>query len=481
MDDVAQRRSGRLLADLARIVGAANVTDDESARAQASSSWFPLDAKEKQASGNGLPARLHQAVVSPANVEEVAALVRWANETGTPLVPVGGASNTVGGNRPTVGGNSVAVRLARLQNLALDEDSLLCQAGAGHTLGDLEEVLNRHGCTLGHVPQSLHLATVGGSVATNAAGLLSGKYGRQADLTLALEVVLPTGEIVRTAPAPGASAGPDLTRLFVGSEGTLGIVTEATLKLFLLPEARAWAAFTFSTFALGLDALRLMHRTDARPACVRLFDPDGAADLLTRHNLAPGSALLLFAFEGNELSQTGPYQIAHAVCQKSGGTEQPPDLGETFWDERFQTGWLAPNARAGGLADVFALSAAWKQARAVHDGVRAALSPLVTQIHVHAGHADAHGTALDFVFQARAEPATAQAAADLYARICDAAAAACRASGGAFVHHYGVGVARPHALEDQNGPAGQIALARIKAALDPNNILNPGKLLESEP
>jgi len=477
MDDAAQRRPGRTVADLARIVGAANVTTDESARAQASASWFPLDAKEKQASGTGLPARLHQAVVSPANGDEVSALVKWANETGTPLVPVGGASNTVGGNRSTVGENSVAVRLSRLQNLSFDEDSLSCQAGAGHTLGSLEEILNRHGYTLGHVPQSLHLATVGGSVATNAVGLLSGKYGRQADLTLALEVVLPTGEIVRTSPAPGASAGPDLVRLFVGSEGTLGIVTEATLKIHPLPEARAWAAFSFSTFALGLDALRLIHRTDARPACVRLFDGDAAGDLLARHAISPGPALLLFAFEGDELSQTGPYQLAHAVCQKTGGTEQPPDLGETFWDERHQTGWLAPNARGGGLADVFATSAPWKQARAVHEAIHTVLSPMVTQLHVHAGHADPHGTALDFVFQAQAEPATPDAATDLYQRIRDAAARACRASGGAFVHHYGVGVARPGAVEDQNGAAGRLALARIKAALDPAGILNPGKLL----
>jgi alkyldihydroxyacetonephosphate synthase len=387
----------------------------------------------------------------------------------------------VGGNRPAASGNSVAVRLSRLQSLSLDEDALLCRAGAGHTLGDLEDTLNRHGYTLGHVPQSLHLATVGGSVATNAAGLLSGKYGRQADLTLALEVVLPTGEIVRTSPAPGASAGPDLVRLFVGCEGTLGIVTEATLKLSPLPEARAWAAFTFTSFAAGLDALRLIHRTDARPACVRLFDADGAKDLLARHSLAAGSALLLFAFEGNELAQTGPYQLAHAVCQKSGGTEQPPDVGETFWDERFQTGWLAPNARAGGLADVFALSATWKQALPVHDAVRAALSPFVTSLQIHAGHADAHGAALDFVFQARAEPATPDAATDLYEHIRNAAAAACRAAGGAFVHHYGVGVARPDAVADQNGPVGRLVLARIKAVLDPNNVLNPGKLIESEP
>jgi alkyldihydroxyacetonephosphate synthase len=105
----------------------------------------------------------------------------------------------------------------------------------------------------------------------------------------------------------------------------------------------------------------------------------------------------------------------------------------------------------------------------------------VTSLQIHAGHADAHGAALDFVFQARAEPATPDAATDLYKRIQNAAATACRAAGGAFVHHYGVGVARPGAVEDQNGPAGLAALRAIKATLDPRNILNPGKLLESEP
>lgn len=485
-----------LVSALARLVGTPNVSRDAHERARASASWFALDAKEKQQStngnngsgGGGTVARLHQAVVSPASTGEVAAVVRWANETRTPLVPLGGASNTVGGNRATANENSVAVSLARLQTLELDEQSLLCRAGAGHNLGTLEETLNRHGYTLGHVPQSLHLATVGGSVATNAAGLLSGKYGRQADLVQALEAVLPMGDVARfpTSVAPGASggaAGPDLLRLLCGSEGTLGIVTEATLRIFPQPEVRAWAAFTFATFAAGLDALRLIYRTDARPACVRLLDGEAARDRLVRSgvvNAAGNPALLLLAFEGDELAQTGPYQLAHAVCQKADGTEQSPDLGETWWDERHQSGWLAPNARPGGLADVFALSAIWKNARDVESAVRAAVSPLVSRLFVHAGHAYPTGVALDFSFEAQADPGTPEAAAALYTRIRDAAAQACHDAGGAFAHHYGVGIARPSALLNELGPAGLSALRAIKAALDPNNILNPGKLIESK-
>ena len=458
---------------LAALVGAENVLTDEAIRAGVSSNWYPVATKRKQAGGDD-PSRLLRAVVTPGSAEEVSAVVRWANETRTPLIPVGGVSNTVGSTEPER--PSVAVDLKRLQHLSWDEDSLLVRAGAGLGLGALEERLNQHGYTLGVVPQSLHLATVGGSVAANAVGLLSGRYGRLADRTAALEVVLPTGEIVRTHPALGASAGPDLARLFVGSEGALGIVTEATLRMAPLPDVRAWAAFTFADFAAGLDAARLVLRTDARPALLRLFDGDAAEDLLTRSGLPAGEALLLLAFEGDELPQTGQYQMAHAVCQKAGGTERPGDIGEAWWEERFQTGWMAPNARASGLADVLAVSAPWSKLPAVYDAMRRAVSPLVTQLHGHVGHAYPTGAALDITFQAQAEPATPDAAIDLHRRILAAGLNACADAGGSVAHHYGVGVAKRDFLAREHGETGLLLLRRLKAALDPNDILNPGKL-----
>ncbi len=469
-----------LIARLGAIVGAANVKTDETARREASQSWYPRETKQKQSSGNSgggvLPLRLHRAVVFPADAGEVAAVVRWANETRTPLVPVGGSSNTVGGTQPEKNSGSVAVSLSRLQNLTWDEESLLCRAGAGWNLHSLEETLNRHGYTLGQVPQSLYLATVGGSVAANAVGLLSGKYGRQADRTAALEVVLATGVILQTQAAPGGSAGPDIARLIHGSEGTLGIVTEATLHMRPLPEARAWGVFTFPDFVTGLDALRLIHRTDARPAAVRLFDPAGAEEHLGQGGLPTQSALLLFAFEGDELSQTGPYQVAHAVCQKVGGSEQSPDIGEAWWEERFETGWMAPNGRPGGIADVFAVSAPWSRLGGVYAAMGTALAPLVTQRHAHIGHAYASGAALNIIFEAQAEPGTPEAALELYGRITHAAVDACQDAGGLIAHHYGIGSAYRDAMAREWGEAGLATLRQIKAALDPNNILNPGKL-----
>lgn len=457
---------------LAAIVGSAHVTIDAAARTTASTSWYPVETKQKQANG-GVPLWLVEAVVSPGTVDEVAAVVRWANQTGTPLVPVGGASNTVGSTRPPYGG--VAVDLSRLQNLDWDENDLLVHAGAGWNLGQLEEKLNQHGYTLGHAPQSLYLATLGGCVATNAIGLFSGKYGRQADLTRALEAVLPMGEIVRTGSVP-TSAGPDWGRLLLGSEGTLGIVTRATLQMWPLPDVRAWAVFTFGDFRQGLDALRLIHRTDARPSLVRLLDPAGAEELAQRSGLPPGEALLLLAFEGDELVQTGHYQMAHAVCQKVEGVARDPEIGAAWFEERLQTSWMAPNGRAGGLADVLAASASWSNLPKLYDALRAAIGEQVTQLHGHVGHAYATGAALDLTFQAQAEPATPQAAQDLHERIVRTATQACHETGGSIVHHYGIGVARSQALAHEQGEAGLLALQRIKTAFDPNNILNPGKL-----
>lgn len=453
------------------LVGAENVDTGDEARAQASSSWYPVLVKEKQENG-GVPPRVVDVVVAPGEASEVAALVRWANETDAALLPVGGLSNTTGSSQPEGGDGRliVAVRLARLQSVSWDEQSLVVTAGAGLALGALEERLNAHRYTLGHAPQSANLATVGGSIATNAVGVFSGKHGRQSDLSVALEVVLPTGEIARVArDAPG----PNLLGLFHGAEGTLGIVTGATLRMFPLPDVRAWAVFTFPTLSDGLDALRLLHRTDARPAVVRLFDPASAPPRL---EAGPG-ALLLLAFEGDELTQTGQYQMAHGVCQKIGGTERPGEIGENWFDnDRLRTDWTAANGRAGGVADVLAVSASWSVIAGVSQAMRAAVSPLATLLHGQIGHADAHGAAFDLFFEAQAEPATPREAAALHQRIVRAGLQACQAAGGNVAHHYGVGIAKREFLAGALGDNGLTLLRRLKTALDPHNVLNPGKL-----
>jgi alkyldihydroxyacetonephosphate synthase len=457
-----------LLSALTLLAGAGNVRTDEETRERASSSWSPLHAKRRQAGAAPTPA----AVVLPGSAEDVAAVVRWANATRTPLFPVGGGSSTVGNVSPMMP-RGVALDLSRMDAIDWDEESLLVTAGAGCGLGRLEETLNRHDYTLGHFPRSLNLATVGGAVATNAVGLLSGKYGRQADITAAIEAVLPTGDIVRTSPAPGANACFDLHGLLVGTEGQFGVVTAATLRMRPVPEARAWAVFSFKSLGDAIDAARLVYRSDARPAVLRVFDAAAAVDEI-RGVPSGAAALLLMGFEGEELVQTGQYQVAHAVCQHVGGMEQSPDLGDAWFDARYQTGWFAPNARPGGLADVFAVSATWSVLKEVEGAMRRAVAPFVTRLAAQLAHATPNGAALEVAWQAQAEPATPEAAVALYERVAGAAFTACLDAGGSVAHHYGVGPVRWSYVVRGRGGASLRTLRTLKAGLDPNNILNPG-------
>ncbi|HKA30923.1 MAG TPA: FAD-binding oxidoreductase, partial [Candidatus Binatia bacterium] len=174
-------------------------------------------------------------VVRPRATAEVSAAVRTAQRQGVAVVPYGGGSGVLGGAVPPAG--SVVIDLRAMDRLLeIEETSLLVRAEAGLLGGDFERALGARGYTAGHYPQSIERATLGGLVATRSAGQFSTKYGNIEDLLLGLEVVLPSGDTLRLAPVPRASTGPSLREIFLGSEGTLGIVTEVTMRLFPLPE-----------------------------------------------------------------------------------------------------------------------------------------------------------------------------------------------------------------------------------------------------
>jgi alkyldihydroxyacetonephosphate synthase len=235
---------------------------------------------------------------------------------------------------------------------------------------------------------------------------------------------------------------------------------------------RAWTAFTFPSFGEAVDALRLIYRSDSRPAAIRLLDSEAAGALLAQAVIPGASPLLLLAFEGDELAQTGPYQIAYAICRKVGGTAHPAEVGEKWFDEeRSRTDWLAPNARPGGLADVFAVSAPWSDVKAVYAAALAAISPLVTHLDIQISHAYPTGAALICSFQAQAEPPTPEAAIDLYERIAAAGLTAVREAGGSLAHHYGVGSTRRAFFKQERGDGATAALRSLKIAFDPRGIL----------
>jgi alkyldihydroxyacetonephosphate synthase len=242
------------------------------------------------------------AVVRPTNATEVATAVRVLAKHEVAVVPRGGGSGVVGGaDAPS---DAVVLDLGALDEIiSLDEDNLQVCVGAGVGLAALEAWLHERGYTTGHYPQSIALAQVGGLVATRSSGQFSSKYGSIEDLVLGLEVVLPDGEIVRMSPAPRRAVGPDLRALWIGSEGTLGVITEVTLKVVPLPEERRTQAFALPSFAHGLVGMRKFMRVGWRPAVVRLNDAYEAQRGFAE-SLEPGEVILLLLSEGPRIATT---------------------------------------------------------------------------------------------------------------------------------------------------------------------------------
>jgi alkyldihydroxyacetonephosphate synthase len=288
------------------------------------------------ASANGSPLGRPDLVVFAGSDEDVATVLRLANEHRVPVVPWGGGSGSQGGAVLSEGGIALDVNgLDRI--VEIDETSLTVTAEAGVNGQRLEEELNERGLMLPHYPASVDLATVGGYVAARGSGVLSTRYGKIEDLVLALRVVLPTGQLIETVPVPRHAVGPELTQLFVGSEGTLGVITRATLALRPLPATRRFEAVSFPSLPEGIAAIRGAIARGLRPSVVRLYD-----ETATRLTLSPvvgqqlADVCAILCFEGEpsvvDAEAEGVLQLAAA----HGATALDGSIGETWWTRRYE-------------------------------------------------------------------------------------------------------------------------------------------------
>jgi alkyldihydroxyacetonephosphate synthase len=413
-------------------------------------------------------------VVWPGDVQQVSAVLRLAQTAGVPVIPFGGGSGIVGGTTPVPGCLSLDTK--RLTGLRVDATSAVAYAGAGLWGADLERSLNALGLSLGHFPQSLYSSTVGGWVATRASGTFSTLHGNIEDRVLGLEVVLAGGEIVRTRTSPRSATGPNLNEVFLGSEGTLGVVTEAALSLHCLPEARVWHSFAFSGFEAGLTALRKMLQAGLRPAVVRLYDEAETAHKFHEMGLPPGACLLILVYEGLwELAETSA-AVGRRYCEAAGGRDLGSGPAERWWQTRFDTsGLVLANSRAGGLADAIEVAALWQDLPAVYAAMIAAARRHGAQVHAHVSHVYPSGGGLYVIV--RAEAPNDDEAVARYRVLVDDLLAASLAAGGSLSHHHGIGLGRAHWMAAEHGATGLGVLRSIKAALDPRGLLNPGKLI----
>jgi alkyldihydroxyacetonephosphate synthase len=467
--------------------------DDETRALHAGGQSYVDIARRRRGDAGAAP----DAVVTPADADAVARVLRVCAQESVAVVPWGGGTSVVGGLDPERGGLEavVALDLSRLDALvAVDPESRLATFQPGIRTPAAEAALAGHGLTLGHVPQSFERASLGGYVVTRSAGQASTGVGRIDDLVAGLRMATPTGELV-LSPVAGSAAGPDLRRLVLGSEGTLGVVTEVTLRVRTLPETRHYEGWMLPDWDTGLGVLRALIQDGPHPDIARLSDPQETAISLlmsrsgrmTRTALSAylrvrrvsGGCLLITGYEG------GPRDVRHRrgvirhALRQAGAVSLGVAAGRSWEHARF----AAPALRdtlfdAGVLAETLETAATWTALPAVYAAVRAAVTESLGRAVVgcHVSHLYPTGASLYFTVLAAAEPGDAADAQWLRAKA--AANDAIVVSGGTISHHHAVGTAhRGHVSADLGGDLGVRALRAVKRELDPRGVMNPGKLL----
>jgi len=389
------------------------------------------------------------------------------------VTPAAGRSGVCGASVPVFGG--VVLDLTGLGGLVdVDEESLLIDVLPG-TFGDvLEDGLRGLNLTLGHWPQSIALSTVGGWLACRSAGQYSTRYGKIEDMTTGLEVVLADGTALATGGrAPRSASGPDLTRLFIGSEGVLGVITAARLRVHPVPRCERRGAWGFDSFAAGLDACRRVMRRGATPAVLRLYDA-----VESRRSFDLDTNVLIVLDEGDELIVDATMDVVAAEC---GGESLPVELVARWLEHRNDVSALPALTSHGIVLDTIEIAGRWRALPAIYGDAVAALraDERVIAASAHQSHAYTDGACLYFTWAARlpeGEEVGGEAAESIYRRAWDEVMAVTLRHGGTLSHHHGIGLNRGRYLGAELGAGGVGVLRSLKAALDPDGILNPGKL-----
>jgi len=444
----------------------ATVLVDDETIVEASRDWWPLSTVW---SLEGQVAARAAAVARPSSTAEVAAVLALCNESRIPVTAAAGRSGVCGASVPLHGG--VILDMTALSGIVdVDSESMVLDVLPG-TFGTwLEDTMRtEHGATIGHWPQSIDLSTVGGWLACRGAGQMSTRYGKIEDMVVGLDVVLADGREIHTGGYPRAAVGPDLTQLFVGSEGTLGIITGARLRLHPAPPAEKRSAYAFASFADGLDACRRILHRGATPAVIRLYDAiEGDRSFQT----GPDRHVLLVMDEGDELIVEAMMAVVSEECAAAELLD--PELVEKWMGHRNDVSALEALIRRDYVVDTMEISAEWSQCAPIYEAATAAISavPGALVASAHQSHSYPDGACLYFTF---AGQPPADAKDEFYRAAWEAGTRAVLEHGGALSHHHGVGLNRSRFVRDALGPAFDV-LASVKQALDPNGILNPGKL-----
>jgi alkyldihydroxyacetonephosphate synthase len=467
------------------------------------------EARVTRAAGRGYPdlvrlrsgdaAEAPDAVVMPSRSEQIAAVLAACAARDVAVVPFGGGTSVVGGVAGDPGAHSacISLDLRRVATVrSVDRRSLTATVDPGILGPELERRLGAHGVTLGHFPQSFEYSTVGGWVATRSAGQASTGYGRIDELVEAVRCATPSGEL-STLDAPASAAGPSLRELIVGSEGALGVISSATLRVREAPRVRHYEAWSFETFDAGVEAFRTLEQAHASPDVARLSDEEE-----TRLSMALGSSgrlverlgktyLRVFGHPEGCIAFTGFEDSGDRVAARRGraaeilrahgGVTLGTRPGRSWLRNRYSAPYLRDELMDRGvMVETLETATTWTNLHALYDAVGGALRTSLGErgtppaVMCHLSHVYPSGASLYFTFIAKQEQGSEL---DQWRAAKRAACDAIVATGGTITHHHAVGRDHRGWMAAEVGELGLDVLRAVKERVDPTGIMNPGKLL----
>jgi len=468
---------GMILDELADAVGGYdNVSMEMSDRATYGVDYFWL-SRMWQDRGEVPP--MPDWIVRPGATEEVSKILKIANYYKIPLHTWGGGSGSQGGALPMSGG--ILMDMKRMCKLIeIDEISRTITAEAGMIFQQLEWYANEKGYSCQHIPSCLTCGTIGGALAHRGIGIMSGKYGKIDDQCLSMEVVLPNGDIINTLPVPKHAAGPDLNQIFIGSEGTLGVITKATFKLFEQPEERRFHAFLFPDKNSGYMAGRdIMQKV--KPSILRFYDEAETTSIIKKIiGFEKKGCFMNLAVEGIKRIVDIEMEIILEIAEKWGAEDLGSDYGEKWFKNRitfFYPGHIMDIPQMFGTMDTVATYAnVEKIYLAMKKAIYDKYGDKVRYIS-HSSHWYEWGCMnyTRFIVDPPNVPQDPEEARRLHNEIWNIGVRAAMANGGVINDHHGIGLKLSRLMKEQYGPAMQVMEA-LKNQLDPNGIMNPYKL-----
>ncbi len=450
-------------------------------------------------------------VVYPADQRQVASLLKWAADRDVVVIPFGGGSSVLRGVEPPSGERfTITLDMARLDRvLSVDPVSRTARIQTGVTGPKVEAQLNARGFTLGQFPQSFEFSTLGGWIATRSAGQNATGYGKIEHMTQAVRIVTPAG-IIETKDTPATAAGPGLLEMIVGSEGTCGVITEATMRIQPVPKVRDYRGVLFRNLEDGIAAFRsLMQCRALRPVIARLSDaPETAANSVISneyhglrrlaghlterylkaqgYDLGGGAVLLLLGFDGDDDWTARQWNVALEICGDHRGLSLGRAMGRAWMRDRYAQPYLR-DTLLGHSVMVGRLETAttWSNLMHLYQAMVSAMKATIVTtgggpgyVLTNVSHAYEHGASLCSTFLGRqVDDADLLVRQSQWREIKQATTEAILDAGGTLTHHHGIG--REHApwLKQEVGSLGLKVLRSLKQTLDPTGILNPGVLL----